>query len=143
MYFLLELKEGLLISLKALRANKMRAALTMLGIIIGITSVTLMGTAIEGLNQSFNRSIASIGADVLYVQKMPWMAGEDWFTYRNRRDIKMEHSKAIEKHSTLADAVAPQVGTMRHIKFRDKVIENVFVLGTSEEFIAKIGRAHV
>ena len=46
-----EVKEGLAISFQAIRANKMRSVLTMLGIVIGIVSVTLMGTAIEGLNR--------------------------------------------------------------------------------------------
>jgi putative ABC transport system permease protein len=63
-----EFKEGMRIAFAAIRANLMRSILTMLGIIIGIVSVTLMGTAIEGLNRAFNKSIASIGADVLYIQ---------------------------------------------------------------------------
>ena len=49
-----EFREGLLIAFTAIRANKMRSVLTALGIIIGIVSVTLMGTAIEGLNRAFN-----------------------------------------------------------------------------------------
>ena len=46
---LFEFKEGLLIAFRALRANKIRAALTMLGIFIGITVVVLMSTAIKGI----------------------------------------------------------------------------------------------
>ena len=59
MNFLTELREGLSISFAAIRANKLRAALTTLGIVIGIVTVTLMGTAIEGLNRSFIQSISS------------------------------------------------------------------------------------
>ena len=70
--FLDEFREGMAIAFNAIKANKMRSALTTLGIVIGIVSVTLMGTAIEGLNRAFNTSIAAIGADVLYVQKWPW-----------------------------------------------------------------------
>jgi len=66
-----EFKEGLKLSFAALVSNKARAILTMLGIIIGIISVTLMGAAIEGLTRAFNNSISSIGADVLYIQKWP------------------------------------------------------------------------
>ena len=62
-----EFKEGMAIAFAAIRANKMRSVLTTLGIVIGIVSVTLMGTAIEGLNRAFNKSIASLGSDVLYV----------------------------------------------------------------------------
>ncbi|HLF19328.1 MAG TPA: ABC transporter permease, partial [Bacteroidota bacterium] len=64
-----DIKEGLLIAFQAIRANKMRSVLTTLGIVIGIVSVTLMGTAIEGLNRAFKSSVDKIGADVLYVQK--------------------------------------------------------------------------
>ena len=52
MNFFTELKEGLAISWSAIRANKMRSILTTLGIVIGIVTVTLMGTAIEGVRLS-------------------------------------------------------------------------------------------
>ena len=72
MNFFTELREGLLISWSAIRANKLRSVLTTLGIVIGIVTVTLMGTAIEGLNRSFMNSVSSIGADVLYVNRFSW-----------------------------------------------------------------------
>ena len=56
--FAYQLKEGLAISFQAIRANKMRSVLTTLGIVIGIVSVTLMGTAIEGLSRGFTESIS-------------------------------------------------------------------------------------
>src|SRR5262252_1869887 len=70
--FLTELKEGLIISWSAIRANKLRSTLTTLGIVIGIVTVTLMGTAIEGLNRAFLKSISFIGGDVLYVDRGAW-----------------------------------------------------------------------
>ena len=72
MNFFTELREGLLISWSAIRANKLRSVLTTLGIVIGIVTVTLMGTAIDGLNRSFTNSVSSIGADVLYVGRYSW-----------------------------------------------------------------------
>ena len=60
--FLFELKEGLIISLMAIRANKVRAVLTTLGIVIGITSVVLMSTAIKGIDNAFQKGGAeSVG----------------------------------------------------------------------------------
>ena len=56
-----EIKEGMGIGWDAIRANKMRAMLTTLGIVIGIVTVTLMGTAIDGLNQAFLKSISTLG----------------------------------------------------------------------------------
>ena len=78
-----ELREGLAIAWDAIRANKMRSVLTTLGIVIGIVTVTLMGTAIEGLNRAFLRSISFIGADVLYVSRM------DWFVNSHEACIRM------------------------------------------------------
>ncbi|HUE36829.1 MAG TPA: hypothetical protein VMO20_05515, partial [Candidatus Acidoferrum sp.] len=63
MKFFKEIFESLGISLDAVRANKMRSTLAMLGIVIGIVTVTLMGAAINGLNQAFLKSISSMGAD--------------------------------------------------------------------------------
>ena len=64
MNFLSEIREGLGISWAALRANKMRSVLATLGIIIGILTVTLMGAAINGLNQAFIRNVSALGANV-------------------------------------------------------------------------------
>lgn len=134
-----EFREGLLIAFNAIRANKMRSILTALGIIIGIVSVTLMGTAIEGLNRAFNQSIAAIGADVLYVQKWPWGGGEDWWRIRNRRDIRMPEAKALQKQATLARAVSPATGTRRQAKYGRTVLENVVIIGTNDEFPVTMG----
>ena len=59
-YILFELKEGLLIAFRALRANKVRTSLTMLGIFIGITVVVLMSTAIKGIDNSFQNGISAL-----------------------------------------------------------------------------------
>ena len=56
--FLFEVKEGLAISFKAIRANKARAILTTLGIVIGVTSVVLMSTAIKGIDNAFQTGVA-------------------------------------------------------------------------------------
>ena len=62
MTLLTEIREGLSISWSAIRANKMRSVLTTLGIVVGIVTVSLMATAIQGLRQSFLRSISALGA---------------------------------------------------------------------------------
>jgi putative ABC transport system permease protein len=134
-----DIREGLVIAFQAIRANMLRSVLTTLGIVIGIVSVTLMGTAIEGLNRAFNDSIAKIGADVLYVQKFPWASGEDWWKYRNRRDIRMEHARAIERQATLAATVTPVSANLTSVKYGPKVIETAIVVGTDEEFIETVG----
>ncbi|MBI3787368.1 MAG: ABC transporter permease [Ignavibacteriales bacterium] len=137
--FLDEFKEGMLIAFAAIRANKMRSVLTTLGIVIGIVSVTLMGTAIEGLNRAFNKSIASIGADVLYVQKWPWGGGQDWWTIRNRKDLNIQQAKIVERQAETAKSISPLIFSLSRAKYSDKIIENVVVVGTDADFLMTTG----
>src|SRR5215831_1156769 len=134
MYFLFDVKEGLRIAFRAIRANVMRSVLTTLGIIIGITAVALMATAIEGVTRAFDKSAAAFGSQVLYVQKFPWVGGDDWWRYRNRKDLKVEYAEAIIRQATLLDAVAPDVSTSKDAKFGSRQMLGAFVTGTTSQY---------
>lgn len=139
MNLFLELKESLSISYKAITANKLRSFLATLGIVIGITSVTLMQTAIEGINRAFEKSISAVGADVLYVQKFEWFGKEDWSFYRNRKDITVKQYEYLKKNTQTAVVMCPSTGTGRTLKYNDLVLENVFVIGTTFEYQETFG----
>ena len=139
MNFLVEIKENLIISYKAITANKLRSFLATLGIVIGITSVTLMQTAIEGINRAFEKSISAVGADVLYVQKFEWFGKEDWTFYRNRKDITMVQYDYLKKNSQTSEVMCPSVGGNRTLKYNDLILEKVFVLGTTDEYQLTFG----
>jgi putative ABC transport system permease protein len=129
-----EIKESIIIAFNAITAHKMRSILATLGIVIGITAVTLMQTAIEGINRAFESSISSIGADVLYVQKFEWFGKEDFDYYRNRKDITMQNFEFLKKYCQSADAICPSAGSMQTLQFGNLNLENVFVIGTDEEY---------
>ncbi len=137
--FLLQLNESLKIAVQSIYAHKLRSSLTTLGVIIGIVSVTLMNMTIEGLRKAFQSSISAIGADVLYIQKWPWFAGEDWWKYRNRREIQVSYVKMIKERSTYAIAVAPSIGASSTVRFGSNSMENIIVIGTTDEFIYTAG----
>ena len=61
--------ENLRISVTSVYENKGRSILTALGIIIGILSVTLMGTLISGLDKSFEKSMSWLGKDILHISR--------------------------------------------------------------------------
>ena len=61
----IEIGEGVTIALGAIRTNKLRSFLTVLGVIIGITTIMAMVSIIEGLNRSMKSQLAQIGTDVL------------------------------------------------------------------------------
>jgi len=141
MNFLTELKEGLAISWSAIAANKLRAALTTLGIVIGIVTVTLMATAIEGLNRAFRRSISALGPDVLYVDRFSWFINshEEWAKSELRREITLDQVKLLERQMTLARAIAPVAETRQPVEYKNRRSDFVSVIGTTDQFLNTSG----
>ena len=127
------LRESLEIAFSALRANKARGALTTLGIIIGIVAVVLTMTAVNGLQNKFRESFSSVGADIIYVSKMPWVVMDDFFKYRNRPGIALREARAMEDRFQGRAIVNPSMDTQRDLKFRDETMEGVRVIGTTEK----------
>ena len=126
------LKESVAIAVRALRANKSRAILTTLGIVIGIMAVATTMTVSNGLANNFKESISSVGSDVLYVSRMPWIITGDFFRYRNRPQIEFDESEKLAQRLKSAKAINPSTGTARNVKYRSNVLENVVVIGTTE-----------
>jgi len=92
-----EVTESIRMAFAQIRANKLRSALTALGVVIGILAVTLMGTAIRGVDIGFNASLAMLGSDVLHVEKWPWITGDDWWKYVNRPIIKPDEAAKLSR----------------------------------------------
>src|SRR4051812_5815747 len=136
----MELVESFRIAYTQIRAHKMRSVLTALGVIIGIIAVTLMGSAIGGIEIGFERSLSVIGDDILYVEKWPWHHVDDWWNYRNRRKIEPTSAEDLKRmirampNSELVTAV-PTMNTIRTVKYADSEVRNVFTVGTTDEFI--------
>src|SRR4051812_12565778 len=135
-----EIGESFRIAFIVIRAHKMRSVLTALGVIIGIIAVTLMGSAIAGIQVGFDRSLAVIGDDLLYVEKWPWHHVDDWWNYRNRRRMEVRYSDDLNRiiaatpNSQLIVAV-PTLNTARTVKFGDNEVTGVFTQGTTSDFI--------
>jgi putative ABC transport system permease protein len=141
MNFLTELREGLAISWSAIRANKLRSILTTLGIVIGIVTVTLMGTAIEGLNRSFVKSISFIGGDVLYVDRGSWFneSYREWQESRKRPPLTADEADGLSEQLTLASAVTSVAGTREPVKYKKRSSSGVSVVGTTENLMRTMG----
>ena len=137
--FIYELSESWKIAAAQMQANKTRSMLTALGVIIGIVAVTLMGTAITGIQSGFDRSMSILGDDVLYVSQFPWARVNDWWNYRARKKIKTEYAETLNRmiaatpNSNLLIAV-PTSSILRNVKYGDSKVSNVFVLGTTSDY---------
>ena len=136
---LYELSESWKIALAQMQANKTRSSLTALGVIIGIVAVTLMGTAITGIQVGFDKSMSILGEDVLYVDQWPWARVTDWWNYRDRKKIKTEYAETLNRmiaatpNSNLILAV-PTSSILRNVKYADSQVNNIFVIGTTSDY---------
>ena len=137
MKFLAEIREGLGISWDALRANKLRSVLATLGIVIGILTVTLMGAAINGLNQAFIRNVSTLGANVFYVSRFKWFNNsyEDWMSMRRRPKITLDEAENAARLLALAQAVAPVAYDEDSVKYGIRSADSVEIIGTTEAYL--------
>lgn len=138
--FLNEFPESLRIALLHIVASKLRSALTALGIIIGIVAVTLMGTAINGIDVGVDRSFSGFGDDILYVTKWPWKDNsQDWWNYRNRRPIRHDYARQInewiaEHPASPLKLAVPMANRNTTIIRGEYRLNNIFTRGTSADF---------
>ncbi|HEX3729579.1 MAG TPA: ABC transporter permease [Opitutaceae bacterium] len=134
-----ELTESFRIAFGQLRVHKLRSVLTALGVIIGIVAVTLMGTAIRGINIGFENSLAMLGNDILRVDKWPWFNVDDWWNYSNRPVILTRLAEPLNRliaatpNSTLEVAV-PLAGMSMTAKAGGNQLGGVQVAGTSADY---------
>ncbi len=138
--FLYELSESWKIAVAQMRSNKTRSTLTALGVVIGIVAVTLMGTAIGGIQVGFDKSMAIFGDDVLYVSQWPWKRVDDWWNFRDRKKIKTEYAEPINRiiaatpNSNLVIAV-PTSSLLRSVKNGQSEVSNVLIRGTVSDYL--------
>ena len=133
MKLILDTIESLKIAWHAITANKARGALTTLGIIIGIVAVTTTMTAFNGMQSSFRQAAGAIGADVVYVSRMPWIIMGDWFLYRNRPNLSLDEAQQLEEAFRGRAIVNPTMHTRRDLRFRSSTMAGVDIIGTTEK----------
>jgi putative ABC transport system permease protein len=104
---IIDLRETIAMALSALRANKLRAFLTLLGVVIGVFSFIGVMTAISVLQETIEGGFNVLGSNTLLVQKYPPIqtGPGSRSKYRNRQDIRYEHGLYVREKSKLAQFV--------------------------------------
>ncbi|MEY3000235.1 MAG: Macrolide export ATP-binding/permease protein MacB [Verrucomicrobiota bacterium] len=135
-----EWTEAVAIAGRQILAHKVRSLLTALGVIIGIVAVTLMGTAIKGIDTGFTNSLDMLGQDTMYLQKWPWGdVGDDWFKYRNRPNVDIRDADRINEAiaanpDSLLRLAVPSKGRDFRVKRDDRSASGVYTEGTVADF---------
>jgi len=135
MHLGLEISESLNIARSAIMANKGRGTLTALGIVIGVVAVITTMTAANGLKNTFQQSFSSIGSDVLYVSRTPWVNMGNFMEFRNRKNISLDNADQLAEALQGRGVVNPAISRDVDVKYGSETLENVTVLGTTDKQI--------
>ena len=129
--------ENFIISISAIFENKVRSFLTALGIIIGVYSVTMMGTLIAGLDKTFEGSMSFLGKDVLYISRWEWFGDMEWWEVRNRPRIRPEYVEKLKDKSQYALAVAPVMQRGASLSYNENETRTQ-IFGTNVDYMETI-----
>ena len=108
---LVEFRESLLMALDALATHKLRSALTLLGVLVGVFSIILVMTAMRAMKNNIESNLGSLGSRAFVIQKMPgaYFGGPEGFMkFLRRKDITFSQATAFQKKATFARSVGLQ-----------------------------------
>ena len=129
----MEFIEIIRLSLSAIRANKLRSALTLLGIVIGVFSIIGVMTAVQVLQSGIESGLSNLGANTFQIQKFPIMAShQERLKARNRKDINLVQAEYVESRLTTAQYIgieSYEIGEVIQALTGEKTNPNVFVFG--------------
>jgi putative ABC transport system permease protein len=124
------------IALDAIRANKLRSGLTLIGIIFGMLSVMTIISALEGLMDSMEEEIGRLGPSTFMVSKMMIATSEEmWLDKIKRKPITLSSVKLIEEGCQSCAKVSPRTFNETKAKYGSKTLRDVRIMGGTNEFI--------
>lgn len=130
------IKESFLFALSALRDNRTRTLLSLLGVTIGIMTIIGVFSAVDTLRNNLEESVRKMGSRTLYVQKWPWGGGGEypWWKYVNRPEPKYADFESIQNRMTTAGEVAYSISIPNSTaKYGNNSAENINVSGVTHE----------
>ena len=116
----MNITEAMRIALQSLWANKLRSVLTLLGVVIGVSSVIAVMTFVSGINTYIAEKVFNLGADVLIVNKQPNVITnvDDWIEGQRRKNLELDDYEAVRERCASCKVVAASLARFNgQVKF--------------------------
>ncbi len=128
---------GLLrLAFDALRANKLRSGLTLLGVMIGVTSVMTIVSALQGMMAAIEADLSTLGPSSFVVARMAVVTSDEMFREKvKRRPLKDDLLPLIQRGCPLCEQIATRALTQARVSYRDQALRNVIVLGSTSNLV--------
>ena len=140
---LFRLFEGVLIAFDAIRANKVRAGLTIFGIAVGVLVVTVMSAAVHGINAGVANSIAAAGPTTFFVSRWPaevtsCNGSSDSCPWRRNPPLTLEQAEEVQKLPIIENVTA-NVGSSATVRYADRTLPGVGLTGFTTNWLTVTG----
>ena len=138
------MRETAAMAFDTLRSNKMRSALTVLGVVIGVTSIVGMTSLIRGFDSSLRDSISSLGPNTIFVQKfggLSFSSGKSFMELMRRPNLSLADMQAIERLGTTVGmtdlwlGAGPGQPPVQRIFYGGERTRPLGILGTTEKYV--------
>ncbi len=132
--------EAIVLAFASLRANKLRSFLTVLGILIGVSSVIAVVAITEGLDGYMSDKVLQLGSRSFSVQKMPDIitSREMWLEMNKRKNVELEDIEVVKRACDACTEVGGMMATSGGAKYGRVSQKNVRIMGITENF-SRIG----
>src|SRR5205085_8029600 len=132
-----DIKESAAMAVATVRANKLRSSLTILGVAIGVVTLTFMVSIIQGLNKAFAEQIESLGSNTIFVSKFdPSFGRPPNDEELHRKEITLEDAEAIRTEAANAvESVAPiRRKIASDLRYADKETDTPILFGVTPDY---------
>lgn len=137
MIFLKLVRESFNFAFQALRANKLRTFLSLLGITIGIMTIISVFSAVDTLRNNLQSSVDKLGSNTVYIQKWPWGGGGDypWWKYMNRPVPDLRDYEKLSNRIGSAEGVSFEISLSdRTLKYKNQSVEGAQIIAATHEY---------
>lgn len=129
--------EGVIIAIQSIWANKLRTILTLIGIIIGVTTLIAVVSVINGMNNYVTTKINSMGSNTFIIDKEGLITSEEeWLKTRKRKNITVEDMRAVERYCDLCGNVGGTAEpSMTKVKYGADYLDDIWVVGGTYNYL--------
>ncbi|MES2428499.1 MAG: ABC transporter permease [Bacteroidota bacterium] len=136
MIFLKLFRESFLFAFDALRQNRLRTLLSLLGVTIGIFTIIAVFSAVDTLRDNLQKSVNKLGSNSVYVEKWPWTSDGEypWWKYMQRPVSKLRDWTELQHRSQTALAISYEIGIdSRTIKYGSNTVDGAQINAVTQE----------
>jgi putative ABC transport system permease protein len=130
MIFLKLFRESFLFAFDALRQNRLRTLLSLLGVTIGIFTIIAVFSAVDTLRDNLQKSVNKLGSNSVYVEKWPWVSDDEypWWKFMQRPVPRLRDYYELKQRSQTAGAISYEIGIdNRTIKYGSNTVDGAQV----------------